>query len=191
MQVQAGEAALQQVLQRADLTGEQLPWDETFAVLDNDQRPADVEVPRTGALCHQQFDGSDLHIAASRAVPHAPKSFSVANFAWHSVRVLSTVAKPAHLAWQFADQYNAKGKRFRCMACAGVDWDMDLWCSSIFVPITQRNGLFYGTRSQTIAAVWASGKIEVQERSLSEDGATWQRTSLTSSLKRAGKPDGA
>ena len=52
------------------------------------------------------------------------------------------------------------------MACAGVDWDMDMWCSSIFVPITQRDGLLYGTRSQTVAAVWASGKIEVQERSL-------------------------
>jgi uncharacterized protein with NRDE domain len=67
---------------------------------------------------------------------------------------------------------------------------MDMWCSSIFVPITQRDGLLYGTRSQTVAAVWASGKIEVQERSLSEDGGTWQRTSLTSSLKRVGKPDG-
>ena len=67
---------------------------------------------------------------------------------------------------------------------------MDLWCSSIFVPLTQRDGLLYGTRSQTIAAVWASGKIEVQERSLSEDGATWQRTSLTTSLERVGVSDG-
>ena len=61
---------------------------------------------------------------------------------------------------------------------------MDLWCSSIFVPLTQRDGLLYGTRSQTVAAVWASGKIEVQERSLSEDGATWKQTSLASSLKQ-------
>ena len=67
---------------------------------------------------------------------------------------------------------------------------MDLWCSSIFVPLTQRDGLSYGTRSQTVAAVWASGKIEVQERSLSEDGATWKQTSLTSSLQRLGEPDG-
>ena len=58
VQVQAGEAALPQVLRCADLTGEQLPWDDTFAVLDNDQRPADVDVPRTGALCHLQLNDS-------------------------------------------------------------------------------------------------------------------------------------
>jgi uncharacterized protein with NRDE domain len=68
---------------------------------------------------------------------------------------------------------------------AEVDWEMDLQCSSIFVPLMQRDGLLYGTRSQTVAAVWASGKIEVQERSLSEDGAKWNHTSLTSSLARA------
>jgi hypothetical protein len=49
MQVQAGEQMLQQALQRADLTDEQLPWDEIFAVLGNDQRPEDANVPRTGA----------------------------------------------------------------------------------------------------------------------------------------------
>jgi uncharacterized protein with NRDE domain len=62
---------------------------------------------------------------------------------------------------------------------------MDLQCSSIFVPLTKRDGLLYGTRSQTVAAVWASGKIDVQERSLSEDGADWKHTSLTSSLSNS------
>ena len=50
VQVQAGEQMLQQALQRADLADEQLPWDDIFAVLGNDQRPADADVPRTGAL---------------------------------------------------------------------------------------------------------------------------------------------
>jgi Transport and Golgi organisation 2 len=51
VQVQAGEAALQQAVQRADLRDEQLPWHDVFASLDSDQRPVDADVPRTGALC--------------------------------------------------------------------------------------------------------------------------------------------
>ncbi len=63
-----------------------------------------------------------------------------------------------------------------------MDWDTDLTCSSIFVPLVLRDGRRYGTRSQTVAAVWASGKIEVQERSLSADSSHWRHTSVVSSL---------
>lgn len=59
---------------------------------------------------------------------------------------------------------------------------MDVVCSSIFVPLLQRDNQLYGTRSQTVAAVWASGQIEVQERSLKEDGKQWKHTRVTSAL---------
>lgn len=111
--VQTGEAALQRLLDSADLARGQLPWDGIFSMLGDAQRPAEAHIPRTG-----------------------------------------------------------------------VEWEMDVVCSSIFVPLLQRDNQLYGTRSQTVAAVWASGQIEVQERSLSEDGKEWKHATVTSALNQ-------
>lgn len=161
LQVQTGEAALRHALDGADLTGEQLPWEDIFAALDNDQRPAEADVPRTGEAALALENADEIGIAIIDAQRLFGCSVMLRNFARQTLQ-----------------------KLVRCCNGAGVDWEMDLTCSSIFVPVCQRDGLLYGTRSQTVAAVWASGKIEVAQRSLSEDGSTWSRESLTSSLSR-------
>lgn len=51
----------------------------------------------------------------------------------------------------------------------GVASETDEACSSIFVPPQKFNGLDYGTRSQTIIAVWSSGIVEVDEWALSAE----------------------
>ena len=76
---------------------------------------------------------------------------------------------------------------------AGVPAEMDEACSSIFVPELPMSGAAYGTRSQTVVAVWTSGTIEAHERSLAPAAAAggggpdsggweWQSRTLKSSL---------
>ena len=64
---------------------------------------------------------------------------------------------------------------------------MDAACSPIFVPELPLNGAPYGTRCQTVVAVWASGAIEAHERSLCPPGREdcgwqWRRHTVVSSL---------
>ena len=57
---------------------------------------------------------------------------------------------------------------------AGVAPEWDELCSSIRVPVTRREGeTLYGTRSQTVLAMWSDGTAELQERNLDEQSGTW------------------
>ena len=62
---------------------------------------------------------------------------------------------------------------------AGVAADWDELCSSIRVPVTRReDGTLYGTRSQTVVAIWDDGTAELQERNIDATGA-WRPINAT------------
>ena len=63
---------------------------------------------------------------------------------------------------------------------AGVASEWDKLCSSIRVPVTQRKGgSLYGTRSQTVVAVWSDGRAELQERNINAASGAWGPTCTT------------
>ena len=68
-----------------------------------------------------------------------------------------------------------------CELCvAGVAPDWDELCSSIRVPVTRRaDGTLYGTRSQTVVAVWSNGTVELQERTIDAASGAWGSPLMT------------
>ena len=68
----------------------------------------------------------------------------------------------------------------RSFGGTGVAADWDELCSSVRVPVTRReDGTLYGTRSQTVLAVWDNGTAELQERNIDAATGTWGSINAT------------